>query len=131
MTSDNTPPLRGLIAVVAEDDPSLRRALFFLLQTEGYDVRLFKSAEALLAASLEAADCLIVEDRLPDLSGLETLKRLRRRGVILPAILLADLVDPRLRAEAHEGRFALLEHPFLGVQLIAAVEAATARLYVQ
>ena len=131
MKSDVAQPLRDQIVVVAHNDPNLRRALFFLLQVEGYDVRLFKSAEALLAASLEAADCLIVEDRIPSLTGLETLKRLRLRGVTLPAILLADGIDPRLSAEARAGRFALVEHPFSGVQLMAAVEAATARQRVQ
>jgi len=127
MANEHTHHNGRLMVVIAEDDSSLGQALFFLLRVEGYEVRLFKSAAALLEGPLEPADCLIVDDRLADVPGLQVLKLLRQHKVSLPAILLVDDVDSPMRAEALAGGFAIVEKPFNGDQLITAVQAATRR----
>ncbi|MEH2555647.1 CheY-like chemotaxis protein [Bradyrhizobium algeriense] len=65
------PPGKSMIYVV-DDDYDVRTSLRFLLETEGFDVRTFRSAVALLASSTRnRADCLVVDYKMAELDGLE------------------------------------------------------------
>jgi two-component system response regulator FixJ len=123
---DGAAPSRPLVILV-NGDAAVRRALGFSLQVEGYEVQVCCSAEALLALRLpDRRACLVLDRRLPDISGLEALRILRRRGVGLPVILLVGGLDRRLRAEARAVAAELLEKPLLGFALINAVQRAFA-----
>jgi two-component system response regulator FixJ len=75
------PPGKSMIYVV-DDDYDVRTSLRFLLETEGFDVRTFRSAVALLASSTRnRADCLVVDYKMAELDGLELAHRLRRLQV--------------------------------------------------
>jgi two-component system, LuxR family, response regulator FixJ len=75
------PPGKSMIYVV-DDDYDVRTSLRFLLETEGFDVRTFRCAIALLVSSTRnRADCLVVDYKMAELDGLELAHRLRRLQV--------------------------------------------------
>lgn len=112
---------RPLVCVV-DDDAAVRRALEFALDLEGYQVKTFDSGEALLLDSLPTdAACLVLDERLPGMSGLDTLRQLRARSVELPAILITTHPGPTLRAAAARADVPILEKPLLGETLVAAI----------
>jgi FixJ family two-component response regulator len=112
---------RPLVYVV-DDDVAVRRALAFTLDLEGFAVESCGSAEALLGLELQTARAfLVIDERLPDLSGLQALKRLRGRGVRLPAVLVTSHPTAALRAAATAAGAPILEKPLLGETLVQAV----------
>ena len=109
--------------IVTAGDADLRRALRFLLQVEGYAVDALDSGAALLASAQSQADCLVVDQDLPGVSGLDALRALRRK-LKTPAVLLVGDADRKLRAEARQARVELVVKPFHGGQLLALVRSA-------
>ena len=87
--------------LVVDDDLSVRNSIKFSLEVEGFAVRVYADAGALLdATDLPARGCLVVDDDLRDMSGLELLAMLRRRTPRWPAVLVtshpsAAVRDPR------------------------------------
>lgn len=74
---------------VVDDDASVRKALSRLLGTAGYKVEVFESAEAFLGRDVPAgAGCLVLDLKMPRLSGLELQTRLERLGSVLPIVFL-------------------------------------------
>jgi FixJ family two-component response regulator len=116
---------RALILVV-EDDDSMRQAVQRLLNAAGHPTSAYASAEALLAANVDAAAACIVSDfRLPGLSGLDLLTELRARGHLTPFIMVTAHDSVALREDAkRRGVAAYLTKPFNGSDLMAAIEAA-------
>ena len=101
------------VIIVVDDDPALLHALTFALQVEGHSVRSFRDARSLLeAASLPTHGCFIVDYKLPDLDGLELLKRLRARGVAMPAVLITTPTQKVLDRAAAQG-IPVVEKPLL------------------
>ena len=110
---------------VVEDDDDVRTALARLLRSFGHDVHLFSSAETFEADTI-AIDCLIVDLRLPGLSGLELLERIRAAGRSLPAVLITGDGDPRAPDVPHVVNARCLAKPFDDDALMAAVADAVA-----
>lgn len=82
------------LVYVVDDDPALCAALRAVLTEAGYAVRDYPSAEAFLAAYQRGGDaCLLVDARLPGLSGLELLARLREAGDAIPSIMVTGFSD--------------------------------------
>lgn len=118
----NTQPWRILIV---DDDPAVRAALQFSLELEGYGVDVYPTGEALLAASLPTDHaCLLIDERLPGISGMETLCRLRQRGVALPAIFITSHPNPHFRSQAAMAGAPILEKPLIGDGLAASIRGA-------
>jgi FixJ family two-component response regulator len=93
----------------------------FSFETEGFSVRMFASGEALLAEeALPAYGCLVLDQALPGLGGLETLEALRRRGVRLPAILVTTS-SPDMLLRARAAGVPLVEKPLMANALLEAV----------
>jgi FixJ family two-component response regulator len=113
----------GRKVVVIEDDDSLRKAIKRLLDTAGFQSLAYDSAEALLASgSDQDAACVVSDLRLPGISGLDLLARLRARGEGAPMILITAHDAPGLREEAAQrGAAAYLVKPFLGTELLTLV----------
>ena len=89
--------------VIVDDDMAILASLKFALETEGYAVRVFRSAEALLEAGLEPGDhCLVIDHGLApgEMDGLELLAELRAGGIVLPTILTTTQPSPAVRRAA-------------------------------
>jgi two-component system, LuxR family, response regulator FixJ len=98
--SGGLPPRKSMIYVV-DDDYDVRTSLRFLLETEGFDVRTFRSGSALLGSSTRnRADCLVVDYKMAELDGLELATRLRRLQVPTPIILITGYPDENISAKA-------------------------------
>lgn len=106
---------------------ALGAALQFALEVEGYAVELDRRAEALLERTLPPGPiCLILDQVLPGVSGIEALETLRARGVVAPAFLTTTQPGGSLVARAMAARVAILEKPVLGDHVLAAIRALPA-----
>ena len=121
---------QAFVAIV-DDDPSVCAATCRLLRAAGFRAAPFASAESFLeAAEARAADCLILDLRLPGMNGLELYAELRARGTEAPAILITADVDPdgSLQTAASEaGIQAILSKPFEADALLGMVQTALAQ----
>ncbi len=109
---------------VVDDEASLRRALVFLLESAGWQVAAYDSAEAFLAAWTEPAapGCLILDIRMPLMSGLELQRILNERSIRLPVIFLTGHADVSIAVQAmKQGASELIEKPFKDQTLLDAV----------
>lgn len=94
-------PSRKSMIYVVDDDYDVRTSLRFLLETEGFEVRTFRSGVALLGSSTRSrADCLVVDYKMAELDGLELAVRLRRLEVSTPIILITGYPDENIAAKA-------------------------------
>jgi two-component system response regulator FixJ len=123
--SVSLPPRKSMIYVV-DDDYDVRTSLQFLLETEGFDVRTFRSGSALLgSATRNHADCLVVDYKMVELDGLELAARLRRLQVSTPIILITGYPDENISAKANSaGVRQVLLKPNLEDNLIDCVRKA-------
>ncbi len=115
-----------LVAVV-DDDISVRESLESLIRSVGMDVGLSASAEEYLdSACPPKADCLILDVRLPGMSGIEMYRQLVLRKCQVPVIFItAHASDSRARAEAvSDWTVAYLTKPFSEDELLDAVNTA-------
>jgi FixJ family two-component response regulator len=121
--------MQSHVVAVVEDDPGVRAALSALLSAWGYGCELFASgAEFLAAAATSAAECLVVDVQLGEISGLELARRLAAAGCNLPIIFVTGADDEAIRRQAAAlGCVALLHKPFPGYALLVAIVKATRR----
>lgn len=114
---------------VVDDDGSIRTSLARLLAGAGYPHALYASAEALLAmAGPDLRGCLILDLRLPRMSGLELQAALRDHGCHLPIVFLTGHGDVTASVRAMKlGAVDFLEKPVSADALLAAVAAALSR----
>src|SRR5262245_41954449 len=116
-----SPPPRPTVYVI-DDDAAVRRALAFALDLEGFQVETFESGEAMLLRDRPCAPgCLVIDERLPGVSGSETLRQLRARQVLLPAVFVTTHPKPAFREAAARTGTLILEKPLEGETLIAAI----------
>ena len=116
---------RPLVAVV-DDDGSVRRALARLLRAAGYRAETFADAEAFLAhLPAHRPDCVILDVRMPGMSGLELYEHLIAEGRAMPTIFITGHGDTTMAARAIEaGAAGFLLKPFEDEQLLEAVKGA-------
>jgi FixJ family two-component response regulator len=114
--------------VVIDDDDSMRTALQRLLMAAGYGTVGYASAEAFLRDELDpGVDCVVCDQNLPAMSGLELLDALRTRRRDAVLILITALDSPGLGQRAmREGAAGLLIKPFAGSALIDVMRTAMA-----
>ncbi|MBI2737426.1 MAG: response regulator [Rhodospirillales bacterium] len=114
------------IVLVVDDDAAVRAALKFVLEVEGFRVRLYDSPEAVLDdPELPTRACLVVDYRMPRIDGIELIERLRERQVALPAILISARVNKQLRRLAERiGLVGVLEKPLSDAALVDSIRSA-------
>jgi FixJ family two-component response regulator len=111
--------------VIVDDDPAVCDALKFSMELEGYHVDTCASGEQLLLRDLpKQGVCLVIDQRLPGITGLSALAQLRRRGVDLPAILITTNPGTEVRMNATAAGAPIVEKPLIGDALLAAVREA-------
>jgi two-component system response regulator FixJ len=114
---------------IIDDDEALRESLAFLLRTAKFEVKSFDSAKAFLEALPDPSlTCVITDVRMPDLSGIELLKRLKELKLGVPVIVITGHGDIALAVEDMKiGAADFLEKPFNDDLLLASVYAALDR----
>ena len=101
------------VIAIVDDDPAICRALSRLLRTVGWQAVAFSSAEAFLQRGVqERLHCLVLDVRLPGMTGLELLERLVADGVSFPIIVITGRADAQVHMRAIQaGAAAYLPKP--------------------
>lgn len=125
MIAKKSPPT----VFVVDDDESVRGSLRFLLRSAGLESRAFGSAQEFLAAyDPSQPGCLVLDVRMPGMSGLELQQELNLRGAILPVIFITGHGDIPMAVEAMQhGAHDFLQKPFRDEDLIERVRRALAK----
>lgn len=112
------------IVAVVDDDDDVRDVLRGLLESEGHSVETFKSGQDFLAnAQLETIACLVVDQRMPDMSGVALISAVARQGATISSLLITGAPDPEVaRAAATLGAMTVLEKPLSPHELLRFVE---------
>lgn len=111
---------------IVDDDDGMRRALSVLMTTVGYNAIAFASPTEFLA-KLDANQpgCLVLDVRMPEMSGLEVQQQLNRNGSLLPVILVTGHGDIPMAVQAmKDGAFDFLQKPFRDQDLLDRINAA-------
>jgi two-component system response regulator FixJ len=113
---------------IVDDEEPVRKSLAFLLSSAGFAVRIHESASAFLAVAPNITNgCLITDLRMPDMDGVELLRRLRDAGAMLPAIVVTGHGDVQMAVEAMKiGAIDFIEKPFSDEVLIESIGRAAA-----
>ena len=119
MTADAT-------VFVVDDDRVVSKALSLLIESFGLDVQTFPSAEAFLAHALpDRPSCLVLDVRMPGMSGLELQEELNRAGQRIPIIFTTGHGDVGMKDRALEaGAVDFLQKPFDTQELLDAIHCA-------
>ncbi|MDO1559527.1 response regulator [Brevundimonas sp. 2R-24] len=113
--------------VLVDDDPAVTRAIEFSFGLEGLTVWSYADgAGALSSDRLDDAGCLVLDYQLPDMDGLELLRRLRVQGVSAPAILITSNPKRDMRRRAEAAGAPIVEKPLLSDALLESVREALA-----
>lgn len=114
---------------IVDDDPHMHDALQFVLESEGYSVRHFFSAEDFLAGDfLSDPGCAVLDVRMGKMSGLVLQRVLAEREIDLPVIFLSAHGDVEMAVDAIEsGAVTFLTKPVRADKLLAAIEKSLSR----
>lgn len=117
------------LVIVIDDDPSVRSSLKFLLSTVGLQTETFDSANSFLAKKRpDVPSCLVLDVRLPGLSGLDFQRELAARNICIPIIFLTGHGDIPMTVRAMKaGAVEFLTKPFRDQDLLDAVRIALDR----
>ena len=120
---------REAVVVVIDDDASVRAALKELFESVGLEVRLYASAGAFLEARIpDTTSCLVLDVRLPEMSGIKVQEKLSRAGVYVPIVFVTGHADVAMAVRAMKaGAVDFLTKPFRSQDLLDAVFAALER----
>jgi two-component system, LuxR family, response regulator FixJ len=112
-----------------DDDEDVRRALAFLLGTAGLAVKVYESAVLFLEKYDGSRDgCIVSDVRMPEMDGIQLLRRLSELNVKLPVIVMTGHADVAMAVEAMKvGAVDFIEKPFSDEILLAAIQTALAR----
>jgi two-component system, LuxR family, response regulator FixJ len=110
---------------VVDDEEAVRLSTQLLLATLGYDVRVYETADDLLAGPVPAGGCALVDMRMPGMDGLALTRAIRERGWPLPVILVSGHMEPTLGVRAlRAGAFDVIEKPYSEDVLLEAIDRA-------
>lgn len=121
--------MRDRTIFIVDDDDAVRGALAFLLTAAGHEVESFASARAFLEKyDLNRHGCLILDVRMPNMTGLEVQQELNARGWRIPTIFITGHgTVPIAIAALRAGAFEFLEKPLRDDELLECVQRALAR----
>ena len=125
--ADPDPTLQQTVFIV-DDDPSIRESLCDLIQSTGMATMQFPSAEEFLKLwTPDMAGCLLLDVRLPGMSGMEVQSSLAKMGPAIPIIIMTAHGDiPMVRNAMKAGAVEFLTKPFQDEELLAAIDEAFA-----
>ena len=115
------------LVVVIDDDIAVRTSLKFLLELEGLVVHSYASAAEFLSTDDGSrCSCLVVDQHMPGMSGLDLIAQLRTRHASAPAILITSDPSAFLRERARKAAVTIVEKPLLGNVLSDKIRDAVA-----
>lgn len=122
-------PQPGAVVYIVDDDPGVREALSSLFRSVGLDSRTFNSAREFLGDSLtDTPGCLVLDVRMPGLSGLDLQTELADRHIEIPIVFLTGYADVPMTVQAMKaGAMEFLTKPFRDQDLLDAVQSAVDR----
>jgi two-component system, LuxR family, response regulator FixJ len=122
-------PPDSVVVHVIDDDEAARQSLEFLLRAHALEVQTYESGMVFLnVAPRLKAGCIITDVRMPEISGIDLLRRLKELKVFLPVIIMTGHGDVPLAVEAMKvGADDFIEKPFDDEVLLAAVRSALNR----
>lgn len=113
---------------VIDDDAAVRESIAFLLETADVRVRTYDSAIAFLQAQDRVPGCIVTDVRMPEMNGVELVRRLKTMAVPDPVIVITGHADVPLAVEAMKAGVAdFIEKPFDDEILLAAIRTALRR----
>jgi FixJ family two-component response regulator len=114
------------VVVAVDDDFRVRESIESLVESAGYRVLVFSSAEEFLGSgALAGAMCLVTDVRMPGIDGLELQRRVRLERPEMPVIFISAHLDDETRKRAlNEGAIAFLYKPFDAAELLRAIQVA-------
>lgn len=117
---------RKPVVYIVDDDDGMRRALTILITTVGYQpVAFAKPSEFLAKYDPAQPSCLVLDVRMPEMSGLEVQQQLNKSGSMLPVILVSGHGDIPMAVQAmKDGAFDFLQKPFRDQELIDRINGA-------
>ena len=126
MATLKDPPRTGPTVFVVDDDDGMRAALSTLLSTVGYTTGVFSSAQDFLQRyKPDEPGCLVLDIRMPEMSGLELQQHLNRTGSMLPVIFITGHGDVPMAVQAmKEGAFEFIQKPFRDQDLLDRINHA-------
>jgi two-component system, LuxR family, response regulator DctR len=123
-------PLTTALVHIVDDELALREALSFLLSTRGLNTQLYESGAQFLEVYRripERPECMLLDVRMPSMSGLQLFGQLPTRGIHMPVIFLTGHADVPMAVQALKaGAFDFTEKPFSDNELVDRVDSALA-----
>jgi two-component system response regulator FixJ len=115
------------IVVVVDDDPAVCNSLKFSLEIEGFVVHIYESGSDLLSErSLPDCSCLVVDQKMPGIAGLDLIAKLRDQQMSVPAILITSHPNAALARRAADANVPIVEKPLLNNTLLELIRDACA-----
>ncbi len=125
MREDSASTVPGCVVIVIDDDLAVRNSLKFSLEIEGLTVHGYATgAELLSAGDLGLCNCLVVDQNMPGMNGLDLIALVRARSFAAPAILITSHPSPSLRDRAQKAGVPIVEKPLLGNALLDKIRDA-------
>lgn len=113
---------------IVEDDDAVRDSVAALLESYGYVVNQYPSAVHYLRSTEARGACLVVDQHMPNMTGLELLETLRSLGDNVPAIMLTGRSDPQMEPRMVRAKVSRLLHkPVDDTELVRAIEDVRTR----
>jgi len=127
MTSELSLSALRAVVIVVDDDPAVGNSLKFSLEIEGFVVRLYASgADLLYDRNRPECSCLVIDQKMPGIAGLDLIFKLREQHVRTPAILITSHPNRELARRAAGANVPIVEKPLLGNALIDRIRDACA-----
>jgi two-component system, LuxR family, response regulator FixJ len=128
MTQHSNLAARPNVIVVVDDDAAVRKSLKFSLEVEGFAVRTYERAEELLSETIfPVCKSLVIDQKLPGISGTDLIAELRKRNVSVPIILITTHPISALKKHAASIGVPIVEKPLLGSALLDGINQAMKR----
>ncbi len=125
MTDGENALTRRLVVAVVDDDPAVCCSLKFALELEGFAIRTYHSGpEVLRACDLGTCNCFVIDQRMPEMNGMDLVHALRGRQISTPVILIISSPNTTLSALAAKAAIPIVEKPLLGNALVERIREA-------
>jgi two-component system, LuxR family, response regulator FixJ len=117
----------GAVVIVVDDDSAVRNSLKFSLEIEGFVVRTYASGADLLGGDdLPFCRCIVVDQKMAGMTGLDLIAKLRNRHILAPAILITSQPNTYVAERAARANIPIVEKPLLGNALMDRIRDACA-----